>query len=92
MVNFLRFRDLPDGQMKHIVDYLQAGKPMVGVRTATHAFNLDKASKYARWSYNSGDWDGGFGRQLLGETWLSHHGQHGKEATRGVIAPPPRTA
>ncbi|MFO0843107.1 MAG: hypothetical protein U0797_12055 [Gemmataceae bacterium] len=87
MVNFLRFRDLPDGQMKHIVDYLQAGKPMVALRTATHAFNLDKASKYARWSYNSRDWDGGFGRQVLGETWLSHHGQHAKEATRGLIAP-----
>src|SRR5262249_16491046 len=40
MVIFTRFRDLPDEQMKHIVDYVEAGKPIVGMRTATHAFNL----------------------------------------------------
>src|SRR6188768_2780893 len=40
MVIFTRFRDLPDDQMKHIVSYLDAGKPVVGIRTATHAFNI----------------------------------------------------
>src|SRR5579871_2023281 len=40
MIIFTRFRDLPDEQMKHIVDYVEAGKPIVGLRTATHAFNL----------------------------------------------------
>ena len=35
----LRFRELPDGQMKHIVDYVNSGKPIIGPRTATHAFN-----------------------------------------------------
>jgi hypothetical protein len=34
----LRFRELPDEQMKHFVDYLNAGKPFVGLRTATHSF------------------------------------------------------
>ena len=24
---------------------------------------------------------------MLGETWISHHGQHGKQSTRGIIAP-----
>jgi hypothetical protein len=23
---------------------------------------------------------------VLGETWIAHHGQHGKQSTRGVIA------
>src|SRR4051812_29991879 len=40
MVIFTRFRDLPDEQMKHIVNYLEAGKPIVGIRTATHAFSI----------------------------------------------------
>src|SRR5438132_4079049 len=37
MVIFTRFRDLPYEQMKHIVNYIEAGKPIVGIRTATHA-------------------------------------------------------
>ena len=24
---------------------------------------------------------------MLGETWVNHHGNHGKESTRGIIAP-----
>ena len=34
----LRFRELPDAQMKHFVDYLNAGKPIIALRTSTHAF------------------------------------------------------
>ncbi len=57
------------------------------MRTATHAFNIKQGRKYARYSFDSKEWDGGFGRQVLGETWLSHHGDHGHESTRGIIAP-----
>ena len=28
---------------------------------------------------------GGFGQQVLGETWVNHHGNHGKESSRGII-------
>ena len=38
MVIFTRFRELPDEQMKYIIDYTNSGKPIVGLRTATHAF------------------------------------------------------
>src|SRR5213592_1358542 len=34
-----RFRDLPDEQMKHLADYIESGKPIIGMRTATHAFS-----------------------------------------------------
>src|ERR1700722_9910243 len=44
MIIFTRFRDLPDEQMKHIVDYVESGKPIIGMRAATHAFNI-KADK-----------------------------------------------
>ncbi len=80
----LRFRELPDEDMKHIVDYVEAGKPLLGMRTSTHAFNYSrkKDSPYASWSFSS---DGGFGKKVLGETWINHHGSHGSESTRGVI-------
>jgi type 1 glutamine amidotransferase len=86
LVVFLRFRNLPDEQMQHVVDYVESGRPIVGLRTATHAFNLDAGSKFARYTWTSTEWDGGFGRQILGETWISHHGAHGSESTRGLLA------
>ncbi|WP_372638526.1 ThuA domain-containing protein [Fodinibius sp.] len=89
MVIFTRFRELPDEQMKYIHEYLQAGKPVVGMRTATHAFNYERNpdSPYAKYDFGSEEkgWEGGFGRQILGETWIDHHGVHGKEGTRGLI-------
>lgn len=87
MVLFTRFRDLPDAQMKHIVDYVESGRPIVAMRTATHAFNIKTSPTFARYSWNSKDWDGGFGRQVLGETWIAHHGKHAVQSTRGIIAP-----
>ena len=87
LVLFTRFRELPDEQMKHIIDYTNAGGPVMGLRTATHAFNYteNKESPYAKYSFNSQEFDGGYGRQVLGETWINHHGHHGKESARGVI-------
>ena len=90
MVILTRFRNLPDEQMKPIDDFLKAGKPVIGLRTATHAFNGIKGA-YDR--YNNGykgpakEWTDGFGRLVLGEMWISHHGGHKTEATRGVFAP-----
>ena len=85
----LRFRELPDEQMKHFVDYLNAGKPIIALRTSTHAFQYEHnpQSPYAQYDWRSREWPGGFGQQVLGETWVSHHGDHGKESTRGVINP-----
>ena len=40
MIIGTRFRALPDNQMVHIDSYLKTGKPVIGMRTATHAFNL----------------------------------------------------
>jgi hypothetical protein len=85
MIIATRFRNLPDEQMKHIVEYVEQGKPIIGLRTATHAFNIPAGKTYARWSYNNKSWDGGFGKQVLGETWVNHHGAHGKESTRGIL-------
>jgi hypothetical protein len=85
MIIATRFRNLPDEQMRHLVDYIESGRPIVAMRTATHAFNM-KAGTYARYSWNNKEWEGGFGKQVLGETWISHHGKHGSESTRGIVA------
>ncbi len=88
MVMFLRFRELPDEQMKYIIDYTNSGKPIVGLRTSTHAFNYTKHkdSPYAKYSFQSKELSGGYGRQVFGETWINHYGVHQKESTRGLIA------
>jgi hypothetical protein len=89
LITATRFRDLPDAQMQKFADYLAAGKPVIGLRTATHAFDIPEGKAFARygWKSQAPGWEGGFGRQVLGETWVAHHGDHGKESTRGVIAP-----
>lgn len=85
----LRFRELPDEQMRHFVNYVNSGKPIMGLRTATHSFayGKNKQSPYVKYDWQSPSWPGGFGQQVLGETWVNHHGNHGKESTRGVINP-----
>ncbi len=40
MIILTRFRNLPDEQMKHIADYVNSGRPIIGLRTATHAFDI----------------------------------------------------
>jgi len=87
MVIYTRFRALPDDQMRLIDDYLQSGKPVIGLRTATHAFSFPKDSTTAYASYHFSSPDGGFGTKVLGQTWINHWGSHGKQSTRGVFAP-----
>ena len=51
----LRFREWPDEQMKHFVDYYLAGKPIIALRTSTHAFSYDKnsMSAYKKFSWQA---------------------------------------
>jgi hypothetical protein len=89
MVIGTRFRNLADDQMKHIEDFILAGKPVVGIRTATHAFNVPEGSAYEHFSFNykgaKTEWENGFGQLVLGTTWISHHGWHKQESTRGIV-------
>ncbi|MEQ8789273.1 MAG: ThuA domain-containing protein [Pirellulaceae bacterium] len=91
MIIFTRFRALPPEQMQHIDAYLQSGKPVIGMRTATHAFNFKGDAPFRHYGNGYGgdmkDWADGFGRLVLGEKWISHHGSHKHESTRGLIAP-----
>src|SRR5437667_3617670 len=58
------------------------------MRTETHPFKLaDRPYLKSSWDYKGADYECGFGRQVFGETWIDHHGAHGKEGTRGIFAP-----
>ncbi|HEY3897016.1 MAG TPA: heme-binding protein [Chthoniobacter sp.] len=89
IVMSLRFRHWPDEAMAHFDKAYLRGVPFVALRTSTHAFDYKKDSKYAKYAYNFGgpEWVKGFGRQILGETWVNHWGKHKSEATRGIIEP-----
>ena len=89
LVLFIRWRDLPDEQMKYFVDYIESGRPIVALRTGTHPFWFKTSKTYEKWSWNSTvpGWEGGFGRKVLGETWVAHHGKHGEQSTRALFAP-----
>jgi len=85
VVMLLRFRNWPDEDMARFEKFLLAGKPVVALRTSTHAFNaFPKGSQWETWNWNN---EGGFGKRVLGETWLTHWGRHKVEATRGAIEP-----
>lgn len=79
MIIGTRFRKPSAEDARFVADYLNSGKPVIGTRTATHAFT------------GKGDFDGlafdDFGLRILGETWVSHHGQHAVQGARGVIEP-----
>ena len=87
LVIFLRFQDFPDDQMQHIVDYLDRGGPVVGFRTATHAFQIKRPdAKFLKYHWQTKDaYPGGFGRQILGETWVSHYGTNHKMSSRLLL-------
>jgi hypothetical protein len=105
---------------------LRKGKPVVALRTATHAFAPSDEirakmrqhaaeTKEARekgdeppplviadqewgrfghyadgYSGSKEEWLGGFGRLVVGEQWVAHHGHHMHESTLGIIAPDAR--
>ena len=81
---FLRFRNLPDDQMQPIVDYIERGGPVIGLRTSTHAFQIPKNSTFAKYDhqYKGDEYVKGFGRQVLGETWAGHYGKNHVMSTR----------
>jgi type 1 glutamine amidotransferase len=78
VVFFIRFRALPDEQLKLILDYVNSGKPIVGLRTSTHAFRYPSGHKNAK--YNDQ-----FGIDVFGQKWITHHGH--RSSTEVSIIP-----
>ena len=90
MVIFTRFLALPPEQMKHLDDYFNRAGPVLGLRTSTHGFNYknDKDPYYKyHFRYTGKDYEGGFGHQVLGQTWVGHYGKNHTQSTRISIIP-----
>lgn len=77
IVMLIRFRKWPDETMKRFDAAMKRGVPVIALRTSTHAFQLPGNSPFK--DYNQ------FGKEVLGEKWVSHWGKHKAEATRGVV-------
>ena len=69
----LRFRNWPEEALAHFEKAYLAGKPIIGLRTSTHAFKGNRLER--------------FGKTVLGEQWVSHWGKHKSEATLAVVEP-----
>jgi len=76
VIFFTRLLTLPPPELEHIVKYVDSGKPIIALRTANHGFRgplpykID--GKQVRW-----------GEDILGGTFLNHHGRWHADSTRG---------
>jgi type 1 glutamine amidotransferase len=83
MIMGLRFQDFPAEEMQHIVDYVERGGPVLGIRTSTHAFQIREGPHLQyTWNYDGPEYELGFGRQVLGETWAGHYGTNHEQSSR----------
>lgn len=67
----VRRRTPPEAQLAAIRRHVLAGKPVVGIRTASHAFVLAKNQKPAAGNADWPDWDA----TVIGGNYANHHGK-----------------
>jgi type 1 glutamine amidotransferase len=81
-VFYLRWRQLPKEQVEHIRAYVDSGKPVIGFRTTTHAFNYPKGHELEKWN--------AFGADVLGSPpgWGSGHTHYGHTSSTDVTIIP----
>ena len=87
IVMSIRWRQWNDKAMEHFHNAFERGIPIIGLRTSTHPFKGRQGpyAKYGDGTGKEGGWDHGFGRHVLGEKWINHHGRHAVEGTRTVV-------
>lgn len=78
VIVFTRLLTLPDEQIGLLIDYLDSGRPVIGIRTANHGF-------LQNFPYELNGRKVNFGKDVLGGTFLSHHGNWHRDSTRGII-------
>lgn len=80
VIFFTRLLTLPQSEQQQIVNYVDSGKPFIALRTTNHGFRgplpykID--GKQVRW-----------GEDILGGTFLNHHGRWHADSTRGFFDP-----
>ncbi len=67
---FVRRRALPPDQMKHLRDYLNTSKGLIGIRTASHAFDAKGKAPQGLLEWRTFDPD------VFGGNYHGHHGRN----------------
>lgn len=75
----VRRRPLPDEQLRQIRSFIASGKPVLGIRTASHAFSLRGKSPAAGLS----DWPE-FDAEVFGGSYTNHYGNEEITSVRVV--------
>ena len=73
VIDQFRWRELPDTDMKHFVDYVNSGKPMIVIRTGTHSFKYSRNLAQSSESLTNGIFDAERKRQEHELRYLSEH-------------------
>jgi type 1 glutamine amidotransferase/nicotinamidase-related amidase len=79
-VVYVRRRALPPEQMKYLRDYIKSGKPLIGLRTASHAFVVrgDKPEAgFLEWPE--------FDPDVLGGNYHGHHGNKAQDGPKTYV-------
>lgn len=77
MILHSRLITLPDQQIRHLIDYIDSGKPILGIRTANHGFLENFPYKLKGKKVRFGD-------DVLGGAFRGHHGNWHRDSTRGM--------
>ena len=80
VIFFTRLLTLPMAERELIVKYVDSGKPFIALRTTNHGFHASLPYKI---NGKQVDW----GNQLLGGSFMEHHGRYHADSTRGIIVP-----
>jgi len=80
VIFFPRLLTLPMAERELIVKYIDSGKPFMSIRTGNHGF-------LGPLPYKINDKQVDWGRDVLGGTFLEHHGNWHADSTRGTIVP-----
>ena len=81
----VRRRTLPKAQLDAIRRYVAAGKPVVGIRTASHAFSLRPNQKMAEGGTQWPGWDA----EVFGGAYTNHHGKDVKTTVTAAASDHP---
>ncbi len=80
VIFFPRLLTLPMSEREMIVKYIDSGKPILSIRTGNHGFHAALPykinGKQVRW-----------GEDVLGGSFMNHHGHWQADSTRGIIVP-----
>jgi Trehalose utilisation len=78
VIFFTRLLTLPMNERELIVKYVDSGKPFIALRTANHGF-------HAALPYKINGKQVSWGNDVLGGSFMGHHGRWHADSTRGTI-------